>query len=109
MNRNQITAGVTLRVIAPRWDRPVDTIARVTETGTLSVGDVWWFAVEWLTYLPKRPIRSLRLFEEDLGTFEVMDGPVVIPLAMTPRQGREVRRPVPTQASLPFTGGEEDE
>ena len=66
MTRDQISVGVTLRVIAPRWDRPEGTIARVTETGALFVGNIWWFTVEWLTYVPKRGSQSLRMFEEDL-------------------------------------------
>lgn len=109
MTRDQITVGVMLRVIAARWDRPVGTIGKVTETGTLFIDDTWWFAVEWLTYLPKRPLRSLRLFEEDTVSFELLTGPIVIPLPMTPRQMRDVRKAVPAQASLFFTRDDDDE
>ena len=87
----------------------METIARVTEIGILSIDDRWWFTVEWLTYLPKRSFYSLRLFEEDLPTFEVVTEPIGIPLPMTTRQERQQRRPVPAQASLPFTRGEDDE
>lgn len=109
MSRDQITVGVALRVIAPRWDRPVGTIARVTETGTLLVGGTWWFAVEWLTYLPKRGPYSLRLFEEDLPSFELVTGPMVIPLPATRRQQQHERSPLPVQTTLPFTQADENE
>jgi hypothetical protein len=68
LTRAQISVGVTLRVIATRWDRPVGTIATVTDMGVLFVGDTWWFTVEWLTHLPKRGSHSLRMFEEDVLT-----------------------------------------
>jgi hypothetical protein len=40
--REQIVVGVTLRVIASRWDRPAGTIAKATEMGILPTGKVWW-------------------------------------------------------------------
>ena len=109
MTSDQISAGVTLRIIAPRWDRPQGTIARVNETGALFVGSTWWFTVEWLTYLSKRGTQSLRMFEEDLSTFELLTGPIVIPLPMTKMRQRLESQPVRAQASLPFTKVEDDD
>ena len=109
MTRDQISVGVTLRVIAPRWDRPVGTIARVTDTGVSFVEGTWWFTVEWLTYVPKKGSQSLRLFEEDLLTFEQVTGPVVVPLPMTRKMQRLDSKPVSAQASLPFTKVEDDD
>lgn len=109
MTRGQITVGATLRVMACRWDRPAGTVARVTETGALAVGNTWWFTVEWLTYVPKRGSQSLRLFEENLLRFELLTGPTVIPLPMTRKKQRQEKKPVPAEASLPFTRTEDDE
>ena len=109
MTRDQITVGVMVRVIAARWDRPMGTIARATETGILFIDDRWWFTVEWLTYVPRGSIRSLRLFEEDLPTFELVTGPLVIPLPTTRRKQQQERRPLPRQVSLPFMRVEDDE
>lgn len=100
MSHDQMTVGVALRVIAPRWDRRV---------GTLLVGGTWWFAVEWLTYLPKRGPYSLRLFEEDLPSFELVTGPMVIPMPTTLRQQQHERSPLPVQTTLPFTQADENE
>ncbi len=38
MTRDQITVGVMLRVVAPRPDQPIGTIARVTNTACTSSG-----------------------------------------------------------------------
>lgn len=109
MTREQVIVGVTLRVIATRWDRPVGTIATVTDMGVLFVGDTWWFTVEWLTHLPKRGTHSLRMFEEDLLTFELVTEPIGIPVLMIPRKHTEARRQVPAQTFLPFTKDDDDE
>ncbi len=109
MSPNEIAVGVALRVIAPHWDRPVGTIGRMTETCALSVGNTWWFTVEWWTYLPKRVSHRLRMFEEDLSTFELVRGPIVNPLLTTRRKQQEERKPLPLQASLPFTQAGDDE
>ncbi len=78
------TVGVTLPVIGPRWVRPIGTIARVTDIGLHVIGKEWCFTVDWLTYLPKRSMRSLRLSEDDLPTFEILTGPVEIPVYHRP-------------------------
>ena len=109
MTRDQITVGVTLTIIATRWDRPLGTIARVTETGASFVEGTWWFTVEWLTYVTNDSIRRLRLWEEDLPTFKLVTGSIVIPLHMTRTQQRELSRPVPLQAFLHFTKADDDE
>lgn len=109
MTRDEIQVGLLLKVIAPRWDQPIETIARVTETGTLFIDDTWWFTVEWLTNIPKRSSRSLRLFEEDLPTFELVTEPIVIAPPMTSRQARELSKPLPAQAALPLTMDGDDE
>jgi hypothetical protein len=76
--------------------------------GIRSVGDVCWFTVEWLTSLPKRGSRGLRLFEEDLPTFELVSGPVVIPVPRTTRQERAVRKPPLAQATVLFSMDDND-
>jgi len=103
MTCDQITVGVTLRVIAARGNRPVGTIARMTQTGVLSIEHTLWFTILWLTYLPKLSCRSLRMWEEDLPTFEIVTGPIVIPLPTTRARQRPVFTPAPQQTYLPFT------
>jgi hypothetical protein len=105
VTREQITKGATLRIIGPCRNRPVGTIARVTDTGVLSYDKQWWFTVEWLTYLPKASPRSLRLFEEDLPAFELVTGPVEIPTPAPPRKKRDMFKPASPQLSLPSLEG----
>jgi hypothetical protein len=104
LTRDQIANGVTLRVIADRWDRPVGTIARVTDMGVISIDNRWWFTVEWLTYLPKRSRYSLRVWEEDLPSFELVIGPVDIPWPQTRTRKRDPFKfnPPSPQLSFPF-------
>ena len=108
MTREQIAVGVTLRVIASRWDEPIDTVGRVTETGLLFNDDTWWFTVEWLTCQPKRSPRSLRMWDEDLPTFELVSGPIVFPSPATLMKQRHALQPSPTQTTLPFTESDND-
>lgn len=61
--------------------------------------------VEWLTYLPKRSIRSLRLFEKDLATFELVTGTVETPAPLPQRKKRDKLKPVSAQLSLPSLEG----
>jgi hypothetical protein len=103
----QIIKGVTLRVIADRHDRPVGTLARVMNTGVFPYDDKWWFTVEWLTYLSKGSSHSLRLWEEDLPSFELMTGPVEIATSSIPSKKRypfQFKPPSPQQ-SFPFMDG----
>ena len=79
LTRDQITVGVTLRVIRDRIDRPAGTFARVTATGIFDIEGDWWFTVEWLTVVPKQSKDSLRLGLKDLTAFELVTGPVEIP------------------------------
>lgn len=105
MTREQVTVGATLRIIGSRHDRPRGTIARVTDGGVLFIDNEWWFTVEWLTYLPKRSIRSLRLFEKDLPTFELVTGTVEIPTPPPQRKKRDKLKPASPQLSLPSLEG----
>jgi hypothetical protein len=106
VSREHIAKGVTLRVIIDRRDRPIGTIARVMDTGTLTYGNQWWFTVEWLTYLPKRSSYSLRLGDEDLPTFELVTGPVELTRPPMPSRKRDPFKfnPPSPQLSLPFVG-----
>jgi hypothetical protein len=106
VTREQITGGVTLRVITNRHDRPIGTIARVMDTGTLTYGNQWWFTAEWLTYLPKRSSYSLRLGDEDLPTFELVTGPAEIPCPSMPSRKRDPFKfnPPSPQLSFQFVG-----
>jgi hypothetical protein len=103
VTREQIIKGQTLRVIADRWDRPKDTFARVIETGILRDRG-WWFTVEWLTYLPKKSQYSLRVWEDELPTFELVTGPVDIPWPQTRTRKRDPFKfkPPSPQLSFPF-------
>jgi hypothetical protein len=105
--REQITKGVRLRVIADRHERPLGTIARVMATGVFTYDNKWWFTVEWLTYLPKRSSYSLRLWDDDLHTFELVTGPVEIPaLSMQSRKRDPFQfRPPSPQLSFSFIEG----
>ncbi len=107
MHRDQIAVGVMLRVIAPRWDRPPGTLARVTETGYHFIDRQWWFTVEWLIYLGKRSPHSLRMGEEDLQTFDVATGDATLPA----RRGESRLAPPPqlSQVPLPFTANDDDD
>jgi hypothetical protein len=106
VTREQITKGVILRVIADRWDRPIGTIARVTQIGLLEQHR-WWFEVEWLTYLPKKSRYSSRVWEKELPTFELVTGPVDIPRPQTRTRKRDPFKfkPPSPQLSLPFMAG----
>ena len=103
MTKDQILKGVTLCVIARREDRPVGTYARVTQTGVLSIENKWWFQVDWLNYLPKRSSSSLRIWEDELPTFEIVTGPFTVPEYRHPskRDGFTFKPAFP-QLSFPF-------
>lgn len=108
VERDQITKGATLSVIGTRHDRPIGSIARVSETSVLSIEKKWWFTVEWLTYPPKKSQYSLRVWEGDLLGFELVTGPVPIPLPEIQRRTRDpfTFKALSPQLFLPFTGGD---
>lgn len=107
MTRDEVHIGLMVTVIAPRWDRPPGTLARVTEIGHHAIGGQWWFTVEWLTGIRTRSQHSLRMGEEDLNTFHLATGDA------TPLAAREDVRlappPRPVQIALPFTADDDDD
>ena len=103
MTKEEIQVGMTLRVVAPRCDRSVGTLARVTHTGVISIENKWWFEVEWLNYLPKRSPYSLRIWENELPAFEVVTGPADIPEYRRPSKRDLFKfKPSSPQLSFPF-------
>ena len=106
MTRDDVQIGLLLKVIAPRWDRPPGTLAKVTETGYHFIDRHWWFTVEWLIYLGKRSTHSLRMGEEDLQTFEVATGDATLPAGRA--KSRLAPPPQLSQISLPFTANDDD-
>ena len=108
MTREQVTVGVRLRVIAPRWDEPIGAVGRVSAMGFLFNDDTWWFTVEWLMCHPKRSPHSLRMWEEDLPTFELFTGPIVAVTPTTQTTQGQALSPFPTQTILPFTESGDD-
>lgn len=108
ITREQVAVGVRLRVIAPRWDEPIGTIGRVTETGYLLNDHTWWFAVEWLTDPQKRFRHSLRMWEKDLSTFELVTDPIVPRLPETLTKQYHATKRAPGQIVLPFTETNDD-
>lgn len=108
MTREQIAIGVRLRVIAARWDEPIGTIGGVTDTGFLFSDHTWWFIVEWLTDPPKSFPHSLRMWEEDLPTFELVTGPIVLRTPAAQTKQNHASKPAPIQTALPFTEGNND-
>ncbi len=108
MTREEITVGIRLRVIAPRWDEPIGAVGRVSAMGLLFNNDRWWFTVEWLMCHPKRSPYSLRMWEEDLPTFELVTGPIVLPTPMPQTKQDHAIKAAPTQTALPFTETDDD-
>lgn len=108
MTREQVTVGVRLRVIAPRWDEPIGTVGRVSAMGFLFNDDTWWFTVEWLMCHPKRSPHSLRMWEEDLPTLELVTGPIVPPTPAPQTKQYHAIKAAPTQTALPFTETDDD-
>jgi len=100
MTPDEVTIGLLLKVIAPRWDGPLGRLARVTDTGRHSLGGYWWFTVEWLIWPRNRSPHSLRMWEEDLQTFEVV--PDAEPLLMRREESDGTPLARLSQITLPF-------
>lgn len=106
LHKDELQVGQLLCVRINRWDAPAGTLARVDTVG--STADLWCFTVVWLTraFPVRRSSRrssSLNLFEEDLASFEVFEGPVPSPpLYVRPRRASATRRERPLQLALPF-------